>query len=113
MLSALLDKTADHQRAVSSDDGSLGTVRTWSTIVSGFPCAIWPAGGIIARDFYKREIIGDHLVATDRDLAVKPKDRLLIDGDYYLVNGFQNFSNAGVSAEVVYLVDCSKRTGNA
>jgi hypothetical protein len=112
MLSSLLDRTGDHLRATSTDDGALGTDRTWATQAAGFPCAVWPAGSAEARTFYSRDLIGDHLIATDRDLGVKAKDRILVSGVYYLVNGFQSFANAAVSAETCYLVDASKRTGN-
>lgn len=110
MLSSFLDQTATHERATSADDGSLGTDRTWSTQNAAVPVAVWPAGSAEARSFYRRDLIGSHVVAAASDLGAKAKDRLLINSVYYLVNGFEKYSNAGVSAEVVYLMDCSKRT---
>lgn len=109
-LSAWLDKTATHERQTSAKDDIAGAVKTWATQTASLPCAVWPRSSQLIADLLRRDIMGDHAVVTDRDIGAKSKDRLLIDGEHYLVNGVQPFSNAMCGDTLVYLMDCTKRT---
>lgn len=51
------------------------------------------------------------MIAVGSDLGVKAQDRFY-DGSayYYQVNGWKIFSNPLISADIVYLVDVTRRT---
>ena len=100
----------DHQRATSADDGSLGTDRTWATQNASVKVALWSAGSTLVKDFFRGDIVGDFVIATDTDLSARSKDRFLDGSVYYRVNAWQKFSNAAVSSESLFLYDCSRRT---
>jgi hypothetical protein len=110
MLSAMLDKTVQHQRQSAVKDSIGGNTPTWATQNADVKAAIWPAGSSTVRGFGRRDIVGTHMIATDRNLSATTKDRFSHGGVYYVVNGVEPYSNAGVTTEVLYLHDVTLRT---
>ncbi len=108
-LSQFLDQIADHQRAANAQDAIGGNVPTWSTQTASVPVAVWPRNSSILRDLGRQDIIGTHTIVTDRDIGASAKDRMLIGGNYYIVNGVQKFSNAFVGGETLYQIDTTLR----
>lgn len=108
MLAALCDKVVTHTAVTAASDGALGTTKTPGT-QTATNAAIWPAGVALARDLYGTGFTGTHVVATAESVGAKADDWFTYGGEYYVVQGVQVFSNAGVSGEVLYLHDTVKR----
>ncbi len=107
-----LTKVAQHERSTNVKNAIGGNTPTWAAQNADVPCAIWPAGSTIGREFLRRDIVGDHVVVVGSDIAVTSKDRLTVSGEsgYFVVNGFEKYESATVSSEVVYAIDVTKRT---
>ena len=110
MLSALLDRTMDHQRQTASKDAIGGNVPTWAVQNDDEPVAVWSAGSATLRTFLRRDIEGTHVIATARDLSATTKDRFYDGTVYYTVNGVERFTNTAITAETLYLHDVTVRT---
>lgn len=110
MLAAMLDKTGTLQRATNNKDASGGAVPSWAASFTSVPCSVWPKGSGLESVFQRNDIVGTHVIATDTDYGCKANDRWLVGGVYYIVNGVEPFSNASVSAETLFVYDCTLRT---
>lgn len=110
MLAALLDKTGTLQVPTPATDAAGGTTRTWANSGSAFACALWPRSSALAKSFARNDILGTHVIATAASIGAKANNRISLGGVYYLVNGVEPFSNAGVTGETLYLYDVTLRT---
>lgn len=112
ILTAMLDKTVQHQRltAVADGSGASGGTPTASTINANVKAAIWPTSMMRESPFARMDLLGTHAILTDRDLAAQPEDRISYDGKYYIVKGAGLFSMASISPVTVYLMDTELRT---
>lgn len=85
---------------------------TWATQISNIPCAVWPVGASVVSPFYRPEFKGTHIIAAGSDLGALPGDRMTLSGQggvYYLVEGFELYSNAAISGETIYLLDVTRK----
>lgn len=115
-ISSLLDRKLILQRATISRDSSGGIVRTYAAILSNIPASITPAAAQISADYARRDMIVNHHLYTTLDLdsavtnGVRLGDRFADGTVYYLVKAVKKSSNAQISTDVMYQIDCEKIT---
>lgn len=99
------------QRNTPTKDASGGQVDSWAALFTAIRCKVWNTGNIgIDTAFMQREFKGKFLIAFESNLALKPKDRILVSGKYYEVHQDADFSHPAIAAITVYVADCSLRT---
>jgi hypothetical protein len=117
-LSTLLDTRLTIQRQQITPDGSGGSVRSFAALLNNVSCAISPASTAVVADYARLDMRVDYRVyfTLDLDAAISGGLRLgdrLTDGTvFYLVKAVRRSSNAMVSSDVVYEVDCERRVAN-
>ena len=115
-ISALLDQRLAIQRQQVTPDASGGAARTFTTLLSNVPFSVAPTSAAISADYARRDMIVDHHLYTTADLdsivtdGVRLGDRLTDGVVFYLVKAVKKSANAMVSSEVLYEVDCERRT---
>ncbi|HEX4794946.1 MAG TPA: hypothetical protein VH370_14190 [Humisphaera sp.] len=115
-LNSLLDQSLSLQRPAFTTDASGGSSRSFSTLLANIPCAVSPARAAIVADYARRDMIVDHHVYTTADLdklisgGVRLGDRLTDGSVFYLIKAVKRAANAMVSEQVVYEMDCEKRS---
>jgi len=115
-IASLLDQTLALQRATVSRDSSGATSRTFATLLANVPASITPAHASVVTDYARRDMIVDHRIYTTADLdtqiagGVRLGDRFASGSTYYLVKAVKRTANAQVSAEVLYEIDCERKS---
>jgi hypothetical protein len=113
--STLLDQRLSVQRQTITPDPSGGAGRSFSTLLSSVPCAVAPASASVAADYVRRDLVVDYHVYTTADLdSLLPgglglRDRLTDGVVFYLIKAVKKSTNAMVSSEVLYQIDCERR----
>ena len=117
-LTALLDRSLTLERPSLAADASGGAVRSFSAILSNIPCAIAPASAKVVADYARLDMLVDHHVYTTADLdtlvpgggGVKLGDRFADGPVHYLVKAVKKSANAQITSELLYQVDCERRS---
>lgn len=108
---AFLTDTATVSRNAPTKDASGGQSDVWTNIFTTIKCKVWNTGSTpIDTAFLQRQFKGKFLIAFESNLALKPKDRILVSGSYYEVHQDADFSHSAISSITVYMADCSLRT---
>lgn len=110
-LRSRLGFTASHQRPAYTADAGGGRTAAYSTIASAVPVSVWPMGHnfALSEAFKRMDIVTDHAICTDRDLAAKAKDKIVIGTDEYIVEGSMKFEDPTVAPVTVYVMAVNKR----
>jgi hypothetical protein len=111
ILSMMLDKIVQHQRATYTADAGGGRTPTYATINANAPACIAPlaADPVASAAFERQDIVTSHAIYTDSDLAVKAKDRITHGSDEYIVAGSMKFDNSFVANVTVYVIAADLR----
>jgi head-tail adaptor len=115
-LSSLLDQKLTLQRQSLTRDASGGLVRSFTQLSADIPATVAPASAKVVTDYARRDMIVDHHIYTTTDLdaavagGVRLGDRLTDGVSFYLVKAVKRTANKVISSEVVYEMDCEKRT---
>ena len=114
-LTALLDQSLTLERQTVSADGSGGSMRSFSPILTGIPCMTQPATAKVVADYARLDMIVNYQVYTTTDLdtvvsgGVKLGDRFTDGSVYYLVKAVKKSADAKITNEVLYQMDCERR----
>lgn len=111
LLRALMPSRVTHQRNAPTADPNGGDVPAWSNVATGLRCAIWPVETVpdLAEIFARRDLVTSHILAFAADIGALSSDRLKDGTTYYVVEGVEDFDNAGVLPHPVYLVAANLR----
>ena len=113
--SALLDRNLSVERPAVTPDASGGSVRTYTGILAGIPCAVSPASASIVADYARLDMIVNYTIYTTADLdaavsgGVQLGDRFVDGSTYYLVKAVKKSANALITPEPLYRIDCELR----
>jgi hypothetical protein len=116
MISSLLDQRLSLQRQTITPDASGGSTRAFNTLLNNVACAVAPASASIAADYARRDMVVDSQVYTTADLdslvsgGVQLGDRFTDGSANYLVKAVKKSANSAVTSEVLYEVDCERRS---
>jgi hypothetical protein len=114
-LTALLDRKLTLERQTVTPDGSGGSERSFSTILSNLPCAVSPAAASVVADYARLDMIVDYTVYTTADLdtliagGVELGDRFADGSVHYLIKTVKKSANAAITSELLYQLDCELR----
>lgn len=106
---SLTNITANHQRNVSTKDANGGDVAAWTTINADIKVAIGSIDTELREDYARRDIQVTHEVICLSDLDAKPRDRIKVGSDYYVVMGLAPEENSGIFAHPIYTMHCQRR----
>ena len=115
-LSSLLDQKLALQRQSITRDASGGLVRSFTQLLANLPCTVSPASARVVTDYARRDMIVDHHIFTTTDLdaviagGVRLGDRFTDGVVFYLVKAVNRTENKVISSEIVYEIDCEKRS---
>ena len=116
-LTALLDRSLNLERQAVAADASGGSVRSFSVLLPNVPCSIMPASASVKSDYARLDMLVDYHVYTTIDLdtlipgGVKLGDRFVDGAVYYLIKAIKRSANAQITSEVLYQLDCQRRSG--
>jgi hypothetical protein len=114
-LTALLDRKLTLERQTVTPDGSGGSDRAFSAILSNVACAIAPAAASVVADYARLDMIVNYTVYTTADLdtliagGVELGDRFADGSVYYLIKTVKKSANAAITSEPLYQLDCELR----
>jgi hypothetical protein len=115
-LSSLLDQKLTLQRQSITRDASGGLLRSFTQLLADVPCTVCPASAKLVTDYARRDMIVDHRIYTTSDLdaviagGVRLGDRFTDGVVFYLVKAVKRTENKVISSEIVYEIDCEKRS---
>lgn len=110
MIAGLLDKVGALQRMTRVIDSIGGNKPAWANVsgLGSVGCAIGPVSYMKAKEFSRRDMVVSNCIYTAIDVHAATTDRWLINGDYYVVCGYEPFVNP-IFGPSVYVTYAEKR----